>query len=148
MEGRPITFAPRSPGTGSRLRDYYIDPRLYFRHISYEYKAGGAVLYFADERLEPLSLGDRNWVQTDNRDDIQRLDTSGNTILERRAEVSPGIFAQLLGDDLFIRDRRAQGRGLRVRSSSGTVQVCAYAHQRAEDLGLFSGANLARNPSF
>ena len=148
MEGRPITFAPRSPGTGSRLHDYYIDPRLYFRHISYEYKAGGAVLYFADERLEPLSLGDRNWVQTDNRDDIQRLDTTGNTILERRAEVSPGIFAQLLGDDLFIRDRRAQGRGLRVRSSSGTVQVCAYAHQRAEDLGLFSGANLARNPSF
>jgi hypothetical protein len=62
--------------------------------------------------------------------------------------VSPGIFVQLLGDDLFIRDRRTQGRGLRVRSSSGTVQGCAYAHQRAEDLGLFSGTNLARNPSF
>ena len=148
MEGRPIAFAPRSKSTGARFHDNYIDPRLYFRHISYEYKAGGVVLYFADKRLEPLDLTDRNWIQTNNRSDIQRLDTGGNTIVERRAQVAPGIFAQLLGDDLFIRDRREQGRGLRVRSSSGTVQGCAYAHQRAEELGLFTGPNLARNPSF
>ena len=148
MEGRPIAFAPRSRSTEARLHDHFIDPRLYFRHISYEYKAGGTLLYFVDKRLEPLSATDRNWIQTSNRSDIQRLDTGGNTIVERRALVAPGIFAQLLGDDLFIRDRREQGRGLRVRSSSGTVQGCAYAHQRAEELGLFTGTNLARNPSF
>jgi hypothetical protein len=148
MDGHRIEFAPRDQSTEARLHDHYIDPRLYFRHISYEYKAGGTVLYFADKRLEPLSTTDRNWIQTSNRIDIQRLDTGGNTIVERRAQVVPGIFAQMLGDDLFIRDRREQGRGLRVRSSSGTVQGCAYAHQRAEELGLFSGTNLARNPSF
>ena len=148
MDGRQITFAPRSQSTEVRLRDHYIDPRLYFRHISYEYKAGGTLLYFVDKRLEPLTASDKNWIQTSNRSDIQRLDTGGNIIVERRAQVAPGIFAQLLGDDLFIRDRREQGRGLRVRSSSGTVQGCAYVHQRAEELGLFSGTNLARNPSF
>jgi hypothetical protein len=148
MEGRQVAFAPQSKTTEARFHDNYVDPRLYFRHISYEYKAGGAVLYFADKRLEPLSLTDRNWIQTSDPGDIQRLDTAGNTIQERRAQLAPGIFAQLLGDDLFIRDRREQARGLRVRSSSGTVQGCAYAHQRAEELGLFSGINLARNPSF
>jgi len=35
-----------------------------------------------------------------------------------------------------------------VRSSSGTVEGCAYLHQRAQDLGLFNGANLVRNPAF
>ena len=148
MEGRPIAFAPRNKSTEAKLHDNYIDPRLYFRHISYEYSPGGTVLYFADKRLEPLSTTDRNWIQTSNRSDIQRLDTGSNIIVERRAQVAAGIFAQLLGDDLFIRDRREQGRGLRVRSSSGTVQGCAYAHQRAEELGLFTGTNLARNPSF
>ncbi len=148
MDGRQIAFGPRSQSTEVRLRDHFIDPRLYFRHISYEYKAGGTLLYFVDKRLEPLTASDKNWIQTSNRSDIQRLDTGGNTIVERRAQLAPGIFAQLLGEDLFIRDRREQGRGLRVRSSSGTVQGCAYAHQRAEELGLFSGTNLARNPSF
>jgi len=28
------------------------------------------------------------------------------------------------------------------------VEGCAYLHQRAQDLGLFSGTNLARNPAF
>jgi len=31
---------------------------------------------------------------------------------------------------------------------SNPVASCAFIHQRAEDLGLFSGSNLARNPSF
>ena len=148
MERRPITLAPEDQDTELRVRDYYLDPRLYFRQISYEYKPGGAVLYFSDPRLEPLNLRDKNWIHTDNRVDIQRLDTGGNLVIERRSEISPGVFIQLVGNDLFVRDRREQSPGIRVRSSSGTVEGCAYLHQRAQDLGLFNGANLARNPSF
>lgn len=148
MEKRPIDFAPNDKETELKLRNYYLDPRLYFRHISYEYQPGGAVLYFSDSRLEPLNLRDKNWIHTDNRVDIQRLDTGGNFVIERRAEVAPGVFVQLVGNDLFVRDRREQNPGIRVRSSSGTVEGCAYLHQRAQDLGLFSGPNLARNPAF
>lgn len=148
MEQRPIEFAPHDKTTGRKLQDYYLDPRLYFRQISYEYKAGGTVLYFADKRLEPLNLRDKNWVHTDNRVDIQRLDTNENFVTERRSEIAPGIFVQLIGNDLFVRDRREQSPGIRVRSSSGTVEGCAYLHRRAQDLGLFNGTNLARNPAF
>jgi hypothetical protein len=49
---------------------------------------------------------------------------------------------------LFIRDRRERSPGLRVRSTSGAVEGCAYLHQRAEDLGLFNSANLVSNPAF
>jgi hypothetical protein len=148
MERRPIEFAPQDKQTELKLQNYYLDPRLYFRHISYEYKAGGTVLYFADPRLEPLNLRDKNWIYTDNRVDIQRLDTGGNFVVERRSEISRGVFMQVVGNDLFVRDRREQSPGIRVRSSSGTVEGCAYLHQRAQDMGLFNGANLARNPAF
>ena len=148
MEQRPIKFAPHDKATQQRLANYYLDPRLYFRQISYEYKPGGTVLYFADKRLEPLNLHDKNWIHTDRRIDIQRLDTSENIVLERRSEISPGVFVQLIGNDLFVRDRREQSPGIRVRSSSGTVEGCSYQHERAQDLGLFNGTNLARNPSF
>ena len=148
MSGQAIAFAPRTSQVEQGLRDSYIDPRLYFRHVSYEYKAGGTVLYYADKRLEPLSLKDKNWIHTSNRLDIERLDTGGNQIVERRAQIAPGIWVQLLDGDLFVRDRRERSQGIRVRSSTGTVEGCAYLHQRAEDLGLFSAANLARNPSF
>lgn len=148
MEKRAIAFSPEDKDTELRLQNYYLDPRLYFRQISYEYKPGGAVLYFSDPRLEPLNLRDKNWIHTANRVDIQRLDTGGNFVIERRSEISPGVFVQLVGNDLFVRDRREQSPGIRVRSSSGTVEGCAYLHQRAQDLGLFNGMNLARNPSF
>jgi transglutaminase superfamily protein len=148
MENRTIEFAPHDKSTERRLEDYYLDPRLYFRQISYEYKPGGTVVYFADGRLEPLNLRDKNWVHTDKREDIQRLDTAENTIIERRSEIAPGVFVQLIGNDLFVRDRRERAAGIRVRSSNGTVEGCAYLHQRAQDLGLFSGTNLALNPSF
>ncbi len=148
MERKPIEFAPRDKQTQQRLQAYYLDPRLYFRHISYEYKPGGTVLYFADQRLEPLNLRDKNWIHTADRDDIQRLDTNQNMTIERRSEIAPGVFVQLVGNDLFVRDRRERSPGIRVRSSSGTVEGCAYLHQRAQDMGLFSGLNLARNPSF
>src|ERR1044071_9616771 len=148
MERRPIEFAPRDKATAQRLQAYYLDPRLYFRHISYEYKAGGTILYFAEPRLEPLNLRDKNWIHTDNRVDIQRLDAGRTYVIERRSEISRGVFVQLVGSDLFVRDRREQSSGIRVRSSSGTVEGCAYLHQRAQDLGLFNGANLARNPAF
>src|SRR6476619_1679984 len=59
MDQRTIEFKPSDEATERRLKDYYLDPRLYFRHISYEYKPGGAVLYFADKRLEPLNLRDK-----------------------------------------------------------------------------------------
>jgi len=148
MSGKQLAFAPHEPQTERGLSSYYMDPRLYFRHISYEYKPGGAVLYFADKRLEPLSLSDKNWIHTSDPSDIQRLDTGGNLILERRSEIAPGIFIQLLDGDLFVRDRRERSQGIRVRSSSGTVEGCAYLHQRAEDLGLFTADNIAVNPSF
>jgi hypothetical protein len=148
LGGQELKPAPASPRVESALRDYYVNPRLFFRHISYEYKAGGALLYYTDAHLEPLNLRDRNWIQTDSKAAIERLDTDGNTIVERRGEVAPGIFMQLIGNDLFIRDRREQDRGIRVRSSSGAVQVCAYEHRRAEELGLFSGRNFVHNGSF
>lgn len=148
MDQRPIKFAPNDPETERRLEDYYLDARLYFRHISYEYKPGGTILYFVDKRLEPLNLRDKNWIHTDKHDDIQRLDTNETLVTERRSEISPGVFVQLIGNDLFVRDRRERSPGLRVRSSTGTVEGCAYLHERAQDLGVFSGTNLARNPSF
>jgi hypothetical protein len=55
---------------------------------------------------------------------------------------------QLFGNDLFVRDRRERSPGIRVRSSSGTVEGCAYLHQRAQDLGVFSKSNLVQNPAF
>ena len=102
---------------------------------------------FADKRLEPLSLSDKNWVHTSDPVDIQRLDTEGN-IVARDAQVVPGVFVQLLEMNFFVRDRRQASPGIRVRSSSGTVEGCAYLHQRAEDPRVISGANLAQNPSF
>jgi len=148
MVQQPLEFAPRTSETEKKLRDYYMDPRLYFRHISYEYKPGGTVLYYADKRLEPLSVTDKNWIHTSNPEDIKRLDTSEQMIIERRGQVAPGIFVQLLAGDLFVRDRRERTSGIRVRSTSGAVLGCAYLHQRAKDLGLFQAANLAKNPSF
>ena len=148
MEKRAIEFAPRDKQTEERLNGYYLDVRLYFRHISYEYKPGGTMLYFADPRLEPLNLRDKNWIHTDNPDDIRRLDINETVIIERRSEISPGVFVQLIGNDLFVRDRRERSPGLRVRSSSGTVEGCGYLHQRAQHLGIFSKDNLVHNPAF
>lgn len=148
MERREVDFAPHDRQTEQRLRDYYLDVRLYFRQISYEYKPGGTVLYFADPRLEPLNLRDKNWVHTDSREDIQRLDTNEVLVVERRSEIAPGVFVQLVGNDLFVRDRRERSPGIRVRSSTGTVEGLAYLHQRAQDLGVFSRANLVHNPAF
>lgn len=130
------------------LDNYYVDPRLLFRHISYEYKAGGPLLYYVDGRIEPLNMRDRNWIQSDQPAIFEGLDTNGNRFVERKGEVAPGIFAQLIGQVLFIRDRREQNRGIRVRSSSGVVQVCSYEHWRAEELGVFQEKNFVRNGSF
>src|SRR5260370_22346402 len=99
-------------------------------------------------RLEPLNMHDRFWLQTDDHAVIEALDTDGNTIVERRGEVVPGIFAQLIGNVLFIRDRRDQNRGIRVRSSSGAVEVCAYEHWRAQGLGIFFGSNPVTKRSY
>jgi len=148
MENRAVEFAPHDKRTEQRLKDYYLDVRLYFRQISYEYKPGGTVLYFADPRLEPLNLRDQNWIHTDSRQDIQRLDTNEGLVVERRSEISPGVFVQLVGNDLFVRDRRERSPGIRVRSTTGTVEGLAYLHQRAQDLGVFSKANLVQNPAF
>lgn len=148
MNGREIKLISDNPQTESLVRNYYVDPRLFFRHISYEYKAGGPLLYYVDGRLEPLNMRDRYWLQTDSRAVIEELDTGGRTIIERRGEVAPGIFVQLVGTTLFIRDRRDQDRGIRVRSSSGPVEACAYEHWRAEELGVFRSKNFVRNGSF
>ena len=86
ISGQEIAFAPHDAQVEEGLRNSYIDPRLYFRHLSYEYKAGGTLLYYADKRLESLSLIDKNWIHTSNRLDIERLDTGGNLIVERRGK--------------------------------------------------------------
>jgi len=148
MDGREIKFASQNPEAAVSVQSYYVDPRLLFRHLFYEYKAGGPLLYFVDARLEPLNLRDRNWIQTDNRADIEHLDTDGAAVVERYGEIAPGLFAQMIGHTLFIRDRREQNRGVRVRSSSGTVEACAYEHWRAEELGLFESKNFVLNGSF
>ena len=148
MDGREIKLVTPSRQSEALVRNYYVDPRLFFRHISYEYKPGGPLLYFVDGRLEPLNMRDRYWIQTDDPKVIQNLDTDGATITERRGEIVPGIFVQAIGDTIFVRDRRDQNRGIRVRSSSGTVRVCAYEHWRAEELGIFQGRNLVTNGSF
>ena len=148
MSGRPIEPVAANPRARALLDSYYVDPRLLFRHISYEYKAGGPLLYYVDGRIEPLNMRDRNWLQSDENKVFEGLDQNGNRFVEHKGEVAPGIFAQLIGTVLFIRDRRDQNRGIRVRSSSSTVQVCSYEHWRAEELGIFQGKNFVRNGSF
>jgi hypothetical protein len=148
MEEHAIKLVSPNPKAEASVRSYYLDPRLLFRHISYEYKAGGPLLYYVDGRLEPLNLRDRYWIQTSDRAVLEALDTNGNTVVERHGEVAPGIFVQLIGNNLFVRDRRDENRGIRVRSSSSTVEVCAYEHWRAEELGIFQGNNLVHNGSF
>lgn len=148
LDGRAVHAGPPTRRTESTLRNAYIDPRLFFRHIYFEYKVGGTLLYYADERLEPINLHERNWIQTDNRGDIERLDSNGNDVMDRRAEISSGIFVQVLGQKLFVHDRRPQNRGIRVRSSSGAVEAYAYEHQTAEGLGFFNGTNFVRNGLF
>jgi hypothetical protein len=148
MGGREIQPVAANAKAQALLENYYVDPRLLFRHISYEYKAGGPLLYYVDGRIEPLNMRDRNWVQTDETKVFEGLDQNGNRFVEHKGEVAPGIFAQLIGSVLFVRDRRDQNRGIRVRSSTSTVQVCSYEHWRAEELGVFQGKNFVRNGSF
>jgi len=148
MSGDEIAPIAANAKAQAMLDSYYVDPRLLFRHISYEYKAGGPLLYYVDGRMEPLNMRDRNWIQSDDPAIFEGLDENGNRLVERKGEVAPGIFAQLIGKVLFIRDRREQNRGIRVRSSSGVVQVCSYEHWRAEELGVFQGKNFVRNGSF
>jgi len=148
MDGREIQAVAPDAKAKAAVQNFYVDPRLLFRHVSYEYGAGGPLLYYVDGRLEPLNMRDRNWIQSDERTIFEGLDANGNDFVERKGEVAPGIFAQLIGNVLFIRDRRAQNRGIRVRSSSGAVQVCSYEHWRAEELGVFQGKNFVRNGSF
>ena len=148
MTGAEIKPVAANAKAESKLKEYYIDPRLLFRHISYEYKPGGPLLYYVDGRMEPLNMRDRNWLQSDESTTFEQLDLNGNRFVERKGEVAPGIFAQLIGNVLFVRDRREQNRGIRVRSSTGAVQACSYEHWRAEELGVFVEKNLARNGSF
>jgi hypothetical protein len=96
MARRTVEFAPHNKQTEQRLRDYYLDVRLYFRQISYEYKPGGTVLYFADPRLEPLNLRDQNWVHTDSREDIRRLDTDEVLVVERRFRDRAGCICAVV----------------------------------------------------
>jgi len=148
MNGQEIKPVVANARAETMLKDYYVDPRLLFRHISYEYKPGGPLLYYVDGRMEPLNMRDRNWLQSDESATFEQLDQNGNRFVERKGEVAPGIFVQLIGNVLFVRDRREQNRGIRVRSTTGAVQAVSYEHWRAEELGVFLGKNLVRNGSF
>ena len=148
MSGQEAKAVAANATSENLLKNFYVDPRLLFRHISYEYRPGGPLLYYVDGRMEPLNLRDRNWFQSDEASIFESLDQNGVHFVERKGEVAPGIFVQLIGHVLFVRDRREQNRGIRVRSSSGPVQACSYEHWRAEELGIFQGQNLVRNGSF
>ncbi len=147
MTGAVLKLAEQTASNLHAVEQYYVDPRLFFRHLYYEYRPGGALLYYVDRKLEPIRLVDRGWIQTDDRNDIESLDLDGNKINQKYSEVQPGIFVQLINNELFIRDRR-ESSGLRVRSSTGVVSACAYEHKRAEELGIFDAPNLALNGSF
>lgn len=146
MDGREIEMGPDCPR--ETASDNYVDPRLYFRHLSYEYAPGGTLLYYADERIGPINFGDRNWIQTDDRSIIERHDRAPIDLVETRGEIAPGVTVQVIGASLFVRDRRGGTTGLRVRSTAGPAEGAAYEHQRAEELGVFDAPNLARNGSF
>lgn len=148
MNGADIELMPHDQNVKLSISKYYVNPRLLFRHISYEYKAGGPLLYYLDDRIAPLNLYDRNWIQTEDQAAFEKLDTNGNDIIERKREIVPGIFVQVIGTKLFVRDRREGNRGLRLRSSTGIVRVCAYEHSQAQQLGVFQAKNLIRNGSF
>ena len=65
MSGKAIKPVSGGGKAQAPMDKYYVDPRLLFRHISYEYKPGGPLLYYVDGRLEPLNMRDRNWIQSD-----------------------------------------------------------------------------------
>lgn len=145
---RTITRGPREQPPAATLQAYYLDPRLFFSHIYYEYQVGGTLLYYIDDDTESIDLREANWLQLDN-DALFRKAELGETEFEvNQGEIAPGIFTQLINGKLFIRDRRPGGRGIRVRSTSGPVLACAYDHWQAGNLGLFDRNNWVRNGSF
>ena len=79
---------------------------------------------------------------------LSNLTSKALDIVEQRGEVAAGIYVQVIGDKLFVRDRRDQERESACVPRQGRWRLCAYEHRRAEDLGLFSGDNLVHNGSF
>ena len=65
-----------------------------------------------------------------SRSSVQTIDVEGNKILEKYSQIVPRIFAQVVGNQLFIRDRRESSAGIRVRSSTGPSYACAYEQTR------------------
>jgi transglutaminase-like putative cysteine protease len=128
MENRIVEFAPHDKQTEQRLQDYFSTCVCISVRSHTNTNPAAPCSNFADPRLEPLNLRDKNWIHTDSREDIQRLDTDEVLVVERRSEISPGVFVQLVGTDLFVRDRRERSPGIRVRSSSETVEGLAYLH--------------------
>jgi hypothetical protein len=145
---RSINRGPKELSPSRALQDYYVDPRLFFSHIYYEYQVGGALLYYLDEDTECINLRDRNWLQLDDDALFQKTDPSEAEVEVAQGEIAPGIFTQLINGKLFIRDRRLGGHGIRVRSSNGPVLACAYDHWQAGNLGIFDRPNVVRNGSF
>src|SRR5262249_46675787 len=80
---QPVTANARARAL---MQNYYVDPRLLFRHLSYEYKPGGPLLYFVDGRIEPLNMRDRNWLQSDQATVFEGLDQNGNRFIEHKGE--------------------------------------------------------------
>jgi hypothetical protein len=145
---RPIIRGPKEQPPERELLSYYVDPRLFFSHIYFECRIGRELLYYLDEQTENIDLNERNWLQTDNDSLLQAPGAPDTEVSLDQGEIAPGIFVQLIKGKLFVRDRRPDRRGIRVRSSSGPVQACAYDHWRANDLGVFDRANFVRNGSF
>jgi hypothetical protein len=145
---RTISRGPTEQPPTPALQEYYVDPRLFFSHIYYEYRVGGTLLYYLDEDTENINLRDKNWLQLDDDALFQKVDLGDEEIEVNQGEIAPDIFTQLINGKLFIRDRRPGGHGIRVRSSSGPVLACAYDHWQAGNLGIFDRPNVVRNGSF
>lgn len=147
LDHRSIERGPRELPPEKELLNYYIDPRLFFSHLYYEYRVGGELLYYLDRSTEPIDPRESNWIQSDDEELFQSRELAPAAIDLVQGEIAPGIFVQMIKDTLFVHDRRPQRRGIRVRSTSGPVQACAYVHGRAETMGLFDRPNFVRNAS-
>ncbi|MEO6393953.1 MAG: transglutaminase-like domain-containing protein, partial [Pyrinomonadaceae bacterium] len=148
MDHRSIARGPREQPAETELLNYYIDPRLFFSHLFYEYRVGGELLYYLDQATEPIDPRESNWIQSDDEGLFEGLELAPTEIDLVQGEIAPGIFVQMIKGTLYVRDRRPLRRGIRVRSTRGPVQACAYVHGRAETSGIFDRPNFVRNASF
>jgi len=84
MEARVIKLVSPNPKAEALVRSYYVDPRFFFRHISYEYKAGGpysTLLTDGSSRLTcAITTGFRQAIARCLKPSIRRATRSSNGV--------------------------------------------------------------------